>query len=65
MSSYKLTLRHISDEAAIVPLLLVNRLLLLRHVLVVGHRAQDHTSSVESPSGNWGVESSPSYCGRG
>ena len=37
MSSYKLTLGHIGDEAAIVLLLLINRLLLLRYVLVVGH----------------------------
>ena len=37
MSSYKLTLRHIGDEATIVLLFLINRLLLLRYVLVVGH----------------------------
>ena len=37
MSSYKLTLRHIGDKAAIIHLLLINRLLLLRYVLVVGH----------------------------
>jgi len=37
MSSHKLTLRHISDEATIVLLLLINRLLLLRYVIIVGH----------------------------
>ena len=37
MSSYKLTLRHIGDEATIVLLLLINRLLLLRYVLIVTH----------------------------
>ena len=37
MSSHKLTLRHIGDKAAIVLLLLINRLLLLRYVLIVGH----------------------------
>lgn len=37
MSSYKLTFRHIGDEAAIVLLFLVN-CLLLRYVLIVGHQ---------------------------
>ena len=37
MSPYKLTLRHIGDKAAILLLFLINRLLLLRYVLVVGH----------------------------
>ena len=37
MSSYKLTLRHIGNEAAIILLFLINRLLLLRYVLIVGH----------------------------
>ena len=37
MSSYKLTLRHIGNEATIILLLLINRLLLLGYVLVVGH----------------------------
>jgi hypothetical protein len=37
MSSHKLALRHIGDEARVISCLLVNRLLLLRYVLVVGH----------------------------
>ena len=37
MSSHKLTLGHIGNKTAIVLLLLVNRLLLLRYVLIVGH----------------------------
>lgn len=37
MSSYELTLRYVSDEAAIVLLLLVDCLLLLRYVFVVSH----------------------------
>lgn len=37
MSSYELALRHIGDEATIVLLLLINRLLLLRYVLIVTH----------------------------
>ena len=39
MSSYELTLRHIGNKTTIVLLLLVNRLLLLRYVLVVGHQS--------------------------
>ena len=39
MSSYELALRHIGDEATIVLLLLINRLLLLRYVLIVGHQS--------------------------
>ena len=39
MSSHKLTLRHIGDEARVISCLLVNRLLLLRYVLVVGHQS--------------------------
>ena len=38
MSSHKLTFRYICDEAAIILLLLINRLLLLRYVLIVGHQ---------------------------
>lgn len=37
MSSYKLALGHIGDEARVTSCLLVNRLLLLRYVLVVSH----------------------------
>ena len=37
MSSHKLTLRHIGNEATIILLLLINRLLQLRCVLVVCH----------------------------
>ena len=37
MSSYELALRHIGDKATIVLLLLINRLLLLRYVLIVTH----------------------------
>ena len=37
MPSHKLTLRHVGDEATIILLLLINRLLLLRYVFVVGH----------------------------
>ena len=37
MSSYKLALRHIGNETAIVLLFLINRLLLLRYVLIVSH----------------------------
>ena len=37
MSSHKLTLRHIGDKARVISCLLINRLLLLRYVLVVGH----------------------------
>ena len=37
MSSYELSFGLFGKEAAIVLLLLVNRLLLLRYVLVVGH----------------------------
>ena len=37
MSSHKLTLRYISDKARVISCLLINRLLLLRYVLVVGH----------------------------
>ena len=37
MSSYKLALGHIGDEARVTSCLLVNRLLLLRYVLVVCH----------------------------
>ena len=39
MSSHKLTLRHIGNKTAIVLLLLINRLLLLRYVLIVGHQS--------------------------
>ena len=39
MSSHKLTLRHIGDEARVISRLLVNRLLLLRYVLVVAHQS--------------------------
>ena len=39
MPSYKLALRHIGNETAIILLLLINRLLLLRYVLVVGHQS--------------------------
>ena len=42
MSSYKLPFGLIFEEAAIVPLLLVNRLLLLRYVLVVSHNKVIH-----------------------
>ena len=37
MSSYKLALGHIGDEARVTSCLLINRLLLLRYVLVVSH----------------------------
>lgn len=37
MSSHKLTLRNIGNEAAIVLLLFVDSLLQLRYVLIVSH----------------------------
>ena len=52
MSSHKLPLGLVLEKATIVLLLLVNRLLLLRYVLVICHRAQDHRYSVESLRGN-------------
>ncbi len=52
MSSHKLTLWHIGDEARVISCLLINRLLLLRYVLVVSHVTQIHCYSAESPKGN-------------
>ena len=37
MSSHKLTLWHVGDEAQVISCLFINRLLLLRYVLIVGH----------------------------
>ena len=52
MPSHKLPFGLVLQETAIVLLLLVHRLLLLRYVLVVCHRAQAHRYSAESPKGN-------------
>ena len=66
MSSHKLPFGLVFKEAAVIPLFLIHRLLLLRYVLVVCHRAQAHRYSAESPKGNCGVgSSSASYCGSG
>ena len=66
MSSHKLPFGLVLQETAIVLLLLVNRMLLLRYVLVVCHCAKNHRYSAESPKGNCGVgSSSASYCGSG
>ena len=52
MSSHKLPFGLVFKEAAVIPLFLIHRLLLLRYVLVVCHRAQAHRYSAESPKGN-------------
>ena len=55
MPTDKLTFRLIGKEAAVIRLLFLKGLLLLGYVFFISHRAQNHTSSVESPKGNFGV----------